>query len=491
MDIDDEILALAGGGESLKRKRSSRKVQDLVQSDGEDEALLYGDNSDSDEEDSEWAEMKKWGDDLIGDEEDRRRLDAMSELDKEKLLAERAEKLQLVKDRLELKRKVKGAGRDRPRKQDDQDRRISSRKSSDRKKASKSLHDLRRQRDEKSSRKTDGESRRRLTSYSSQSESEREGEAAEPGAIPETVEETTTPTVEKVSLQKFMDITLTRSDIEKWLYAPFFKEVVTGCYLRIGLGVDADKKPTYRVVKIADVVDYHKPYHIGQSLTKKAVYAAHGKAKKVFTFDIASNQPITEAEFSRYLRTLENENEPMVSLAFVESKSRELARARAHEFSNDEIENMIKEKQALARVPHNIASEKLRLKRDLDEAMERNDEREIERLKEKLAKLEEIALEKRKTFTGSERGVPRQVDDGRDVNRVQDDRASNSPALTKGQSTPTIKSAIDNTLRMKKAAEKRKNVNVLGEGPLAFEEKFFENDDFLDTVVFAAGTFGV
>jgi hypothetical protein len=52
---------------------------------------------DSDEDEAEWAEVESWNKkDLMGDREDRKRLNAMTELDREMELEKRREKVELI-----------------------------------------------------------------------------------------------------------------------------------------------------------------------------------------------------------------------------------------------------------------------------------------------------------------------------------------------------------------------------------------------------------
>ncbi|KAJ3105954.1 RNA polymerase-associated protein rtf1 [Phlyctochytrium planicorne] len=389
MDLDDEILALAGDEPSTnrqsKRKRatsSRRKPSDFSESDDDYDFSEDEEVSSGSEEDENLKIINEWGDDLMGDEEDRRRLNAMNDLEREKVLAERAEQRQLVLDRLELKKKVKGNDSKRA---EPLDRRTSSRRST--KKTRQSLKDLKRQRDEKTSKKAEDDGRRsRSGYYSSQSENEEEGE------LDTSKLDWTSDSKEQITLDQMQSITLSRADFEKWVYARFFKDTVLGCFVRVGLGLDHEKKPKYRVAQINDVVDYHRIYNLGQTSTRKALSLSHGKAKKVFLMDVISNQPIQEAEYKRYLAAVEADKEQLPSLSFVSSKADYVKEKREHE----EIEEMVHEKKTIMNSTSNVGSEKIRLKRLLEEAEETGEEETAQQIRAQLAKYEEISLEKRK-----------------------------------------------------------------------------------------------
>ena len=71
------------------------------------------DNSDIEEPNNHYSEVNKWGTDLIGDENDRRKyillnksLLSMNEVEREEILAERAEQRQRWMEDEEIKRKL-------------------------------------------------------------------------------------------------------------------------------------------------------------------------------------------------------------------------------------------------------------------------------------------------------------------------------------------------------------------------------------------------
>jgi len=106
-DIDDEILALAGDSPVKSRTRSRReRKRSRSASDSGDESN-FSDASLSDSDVSLAEEVESYGPDLIKDEEDRKRLANLPALEREMILSERANKKQILMERLEVKRKLK------------------------------------------------------------------------------------------------------------------------------------------------------------------------------------------------------------------------------------------------------------------------------------------------------------------------------------------------------------------------------------------------
>jgi hypothetical protein len=50
-------------------------------------------------------------------------------------------------------------------------------------------------------------------------------------------------------------VRLSRNKLEKWCHLPFFPKVVTGCFVRIGIGQNNEGRPIYRVGEILEVVE--------------------------------------------------------------------------------------------------------------------------------------------------------------------------------------------------------------------------------------------
>ncbi|KAJ3259026.1 RNA polymerase-associated protein rtf1 [Chytriomyces hyalinus] len=428
-DIEDELLALAAGEPKPRATQKKRRNDsDSDRSDDEDGAVDDEVAEDSDDNE-EVREIRRWGDDLMGDEEDRRMLNAMTALDREKFLADRAERRQVVLDRLELKRKVRGAGggavsgsgasKDAGRR--------SNRKAEEKSKASKSLRALKRQRDEKSSKRTSSntdptpEPRKAANYYSSEDEDsdrdqrdrgrDRDGDRGRDRDRDRYSDDDDryrsssyrdkeySKSSEKPGIDLIRKITVSRNDLERWMYMRNFRELVIGSFVRLVFGVDPEtKQQKYRLCKVADVSERDKTYNVGSSVCKKQLHLVYGSFKeKAFLMDIVSNSPPSEDEYSRYLAALAKE--PMISSREAEAKSEEIQEARNHVFSNEEVEEMVAQKKALLRTPINIASEKILVLRQLDQARDDENFEQIAALEAKLEELNELTSEKLKEGT--------------------------------------------------------------------------------------------
>jgi len=376
-DFDDEILALAGDSpvKSRKSRHERKRTRSVSLSDDESN---FSDASISESDASLVEEVESYGPDLIIDEEDRKRLDNLPEIERERIIADRAEKRQILKERLEVKRKLKEGKKNK----------ISSSRHltrhdrmTEKEKKSESLSDLRRKREKKRSKMAnDNDEDKRNRSTWSDSESD-DNDAKEPEQ-------------EVITLEELNSIRISRDELEKWVYTSFFNKTVIGGYARLGIGFDSNKNYIYRITRILDVVDYHRTYKVNKTTVKKALILEHGKAKKRFGMDIISNSPFTEQEYNRYLTVMKNEQQQLPTKEFIKEKEQQIQEARNHKFTGEEISDMVQEKKQLLKVPLNFAMEKATLLLQKDKAEELGDEKEIAIINNKLNELNNMKEEK-------------------------------------------------------------------------------------------------
>lgn len=65
-------------------------------------------------------------------------------------------------------------------------------------------------------------------------------------------------------------------------HLPNFGKMVTGCFVRIGIGQSPDGKSVYRVAEILEVCETAKVYNIGKARTNKGLKLRHGHQERVF-----------------------------------------------------------------------------------------------------------------------------------------------------------------------------------------------------------------
>ncbi|KAI9483066.1 MAG: hypothetical protein EXX96DRAFT_519096 [Benjaminiella poitrasii] len=390
-NIDDLILSLTGKKAEEERRqqehasRNSRRSTKVL-SDSEDEGNGYSDEDDAvNDDDEDMENIDEYGPDLYKDEEDRKRLQALPEVERERILAERSEERQRNLERLEVRKLLKDGRRE------DATRRSTRSKGSG---TASALSELARRREEKNKSKskrhrkeTPSPERKRVRRYGDQSDYEHSDDEYN-----ESEDESEKKAKKRApSFEELQTICITRNILEKWLFAPFFENTIIGCFVRIFIGPDPQKKtPVYRLCEIIDVVPWHKSYKVTENTwSNKALKIKHGKAEKDFTMDIISNQPITQHEYSRLLATLESDRVRIPSLDQVERKAEDLKQAREYVLNDHEVNEMIEKKRAVKGASVNAAMEKAQLLARLEHAKAYNETEKVLKLTRELKELEE------------------------------------------------------------------------------------------------------
>ncbi|KAF7727389.1 hypothetical protein EC973_007553 [Apophysomyces ossiformis] len=349
----------------------------------EEEGAYSGDEANQSEDEEG---IDEYGPDLYKDEEDRRRLLALPEVERERILSERSEERQRNLERLEVRKLLKDGRRE------DSARRSTRAKGSG---TARALSELTRRREEKHKSRSKRHSResvsperrkRRKSSYSGQSDYEYSGDEED-----RSEEESTKAKMRAPTLEEIQSIALTRQMVEKWLYAPFFENTVPGLFVRLFIGPDPkDKTPVYRLCEVVEVASWHKAYKIAEGVwSKKGLRVRHGNAEKVFSMDIISNQPVSQKEFARYNQTLEMERVRGPTLDHVEQKREDIKHAREYVLNDKEVAQMIQNKRSVSGGSTNVAMQKAQLLVLLEHAKSHNEAENIERYTRELKELDE------------------------------------------------------------------------------------------------------
>jgi RNA polymerase-associated protein RTF1 len=194
---------------------------------------------------------------------------------------------------------------------------------------------------------------------------------------------------QEASYSDILSVQLKRTDLEKWANTPFFDKTVKGCFVRLAVGMDpTTKEQVYRVTYITGVGIYHRPYRFGKHFLKTTLYLSHGKAQKEFLMELISNSPITEKEWSRYVKVMQFDKLANVTVEHVQKKFKDIQKAKDHIFTDEEITQMIKLKRAHDKIPVNVALKRQELQNEVLIAKEKGDFEKVKELEESLLDLE-------------------------------------------------------------------------------------------------------
>ncbi|KRZ75223.1 RNA polymerase-associated protein, partial [Trichinella papuae] len=383
-----------------------------------------------------------YDEDLLGDEEDRKKLQKMSEKDREQEIYRRLERRELLKARFEIERKLRKKKRveavyddsdeesigdvpvSSPRRysrspDDDSDQRAECdvegendgkifQTSAEREKKSKkiALQNLLAKRRAKNAKDEAAEEnrkkfnarlkKRRYGKYSGSSESdESNGEEtlrrrddtdeSDDERQPKEEEKPVVKTREELS-----KIRLSRFKLGKLVHTPFFKNTVVGCYVRVSIGAN-NGVPVYRVAEIIDVVETAKVYEFENTRTNKGLRLRHGKAERVYRLEFLSNSDFTDTEFSKWVDTMTTQNVEFPTLEHVKNKVADVIAAFNHQYTEEDVDQMVKEKKRFRIAPTNYAMQKAQLVKSLEVAEQNDDSCEVERIKQQIQQLDNAA----------------------------------------------------------------------------------------------------
>ncbi|XP_064403704.1 RNA polymerase-associated protein RTF1 homolog [Halichondria panicea] len=349
-------------------------------------------------------------DELIGDEDDRSKLDQMTEAEREQEVFKRFEKRQALKTRFEIeqrlrkekkaeKRRSKAKGKQRRPTRDTRVRQQDKSKSKaiDELKAKRSADKMRKAEAEKEEQSfkplnaadifsSDEESSSGTESSSSNADSEDDVGGKSLSALRRDGSKSIT------TLAQLNKIKLSRYRLEKWVHMPFFKDTAIGCYVRIGIGAH-DGKMVYRVCRIVNIQEGPKVYSLGSTKTNKTLRLKHATQERQFRMEYVSNSQFSDTEFTKWLQELESQGMKAPSLEMVSKKTKQIEAAKNFSMNDKDIETIVKEKEKFRKNPRNYAMTKNRLIREKELAEVEGDQDRVGVLSTKIEENEERAEE--------------------------------------------------------------------------------------------------
>ena len=289
---------------------------------------------------------------LMGDEEDQRKLAQMTEKEREQELFNRSEKREVLRTRFEIERKLRLAKKQEMKKKANEkqnDKNVDStftesasrsierrRNMEDKRKVKDAMKGLKAEREKKkeklkqklkatdvysdSSDSDDSNSDIRITKkdrkksstseeFSSSSSMSDDSDVDTKGKLNKRDKddwdnERSTDHIEDVeqfdfTFEHLNSLRLSRFKMEKWCHAPFFRDTVINAFVRIGVGNSSLSQ--YIVGQIVDVVETAKIYTLGKTRTNKGIKLKHANdVEKVFRLEYISNSEFTETEFQQW-----------------------------------------------------------------------------------------------------------------------------------------------------------------------------------------------
>ncbi|XP_014666217.1 PREDICTED: RNA polymerase-associated protein RTF1 homolog [Priapulus caudatus] len=432
-ESDDDWTVNGKGGKKKQKKRQNRKSTSQSESKNEEFAVSDGARSDSEPEEGEVSDSDVgtaesassaeeefhdgYDENLMGDDEDRERLEQMTEKEREQELFNRIEKREVLKTRFEIekklrqakkkeqKRKVKKKEPEKPkpppaaassvtpllsrsterrktveenRKQDTKQQAFQALKAKREKKKEQEAEQQAKKAPLKasdiysddessassSSSEEEAEKKKSAVAETSGSESKERSSDSDSDSDDSSTEETRKPkkTVPVSCKEELLPIRISRHKIEKWCHAPFFNKIMLGAYVRIGIG-NNNGRPVYRIAEVVEVVETAKVYQLGSTRTNKGLKLRHGSQERVFRLEFVSNSDYTENEFFKWKEAMTLADLTLPTLNEIHQKEKDIQTAFNFKFTDKDIEQIVKEKDRFRKNPCNYAMRKANLQK--------------------------------------------------------------------------------------------------------------------------------
>ncbi|KAL5709406.1 hypothetical protein ACHQM5_020101 [Ranunculus cassubicifolius] len=182
----------------------------------------------------------------------------------------------------------------------------------------------------------------------------------------------------KLTLEDIKAITARRSKLVKWFMEPFFEELIVGCFVRVGIG-KRDNKAYYRlcIVKNVDATEPNKQYRLENKMTHKYLSVTWGRSEGRWQMAVISESLPVENEFHEWVKAMKKDGAIQKAITFI--------------YSPETVKQMLQEKKSASARPLNVAAEKERLRREIEVAESKWNKVEVERVQARLLELEAIS----------------------------------------------------------------------------------------------------
>ena len=287
--------------------------------------------SNSEGYDTEEMMIKEYGfgKSLFKDDEDEHYINSLKGLEREKILSERHEKCQMMKEKIKLLREYNIQNKSQRK-----EGKISA------------LSDIRERR-EKRFIKDASESEKSESSSGQDSSSEDDNKSEESYSSRDRSEDDDSQVSKKRGIN-FMDlekIRVSRSDLEKWYDELHFEDTILGTFVRINIGEFGDKNGSnqYKIYEIIGTKTVSPSYLFGNKMADKEIVVKYGRSKKNFKMIVVSNSKFTPTEFSQWRTDCEKHNEPIPTNDVIEAIEAKLKKTRNYSYTPNEINKIIEQ----------------------------------------------------------------------------------------------------------------------------------------------------
>ncbi|EXJ85649.1 hypothetical protein A1O1_06015 [Capronia coronata CBS 617.96] len=355
---------------------------------------------------------------LYYDAEDKARIEAKPEIEREEILAQRSEQVERHEQDLTLRRLVAARAREEAkhaaknkRKASAADLEETQRKSTRQRtkvgggragEASSAIEAYKQQRAEKvlrdEQRKKDGLTRRAASPRDDYSDADADGESENDYEDHKYKKRSPTPPKDEpiADLADIQRARVGRDNFAQVCYTPGFQETITDCYARVCLG--PGRTPGVNDYRLCLIKGFTKgkPYAMIGSNGRPFpvdlyIIAAHGKAERPWSFLECSMSKFTDDEWRRYRTTMANDDLKLPTKRFINSKLEQINKLLAHRFTEAEISEKIKaQNELIEKITR--AQEKEDLREKINHAWDDGNDELAQQLEHQLANIVPMKL---------------------------------------------------------------------------------------------------
>ncbi|XP_055372339.1 RNA polymerase-associated protein Rtf1 [Condylostylus longicornis] len=192
---------------------------------------------------------------------------------------------------------------------------------------------------------------------------------------------------------------ISRYKMERFINLPIFEKTVLNSFVRISIG-NNNQRPVYRAAEVVGVVETAKIYQLGKLRTNRGLKLKHGSQERVFRLEFISNQDFTDSEFDKWREMCEKSNVSLPTIDQIEQKQKDIKFAMNYEYSDEDVNKIIEERNRFRKNPTNYAMKKTILMKERDAALLRGENELAHDLSVQIDQLESRASELDKRRAG-------------------------------------------------------------------------------------------
>ncbi|KAL9655538.1 hypothetical protein ABK040_002205 [Willaertia magna] len=150
--------------------------------------------------------------------------------------------------------------------------------------------------------------------------------------------------ITKLDLER---IVIKRSALEREYKEPYFSKSIVDAFVRVLIGVDESRnKKVYRLCKIQKVIEMKSSYEFNKEMINKGLQLVFGVQTKSWPMsNISDKNIIDENEFKFWKTEMERVGEKYPTLKYIEDKVKQWKQLKDYIYTDKEIDEMIKEKK--------------------------------------------------------------------------------------------------------------------------------------------------